>query len=100
METIWLYCMFSEFVSNSQMVNTDTAVVFQRWKKELAKNREKLLGEKEKEKDKDKKLLDKDKKSTDKDKKLTDKDKDKEEKKDKKEVCIQRQLFHRFTILA
>lgn len=44
-----------------------TFVLFQKWRKELAKNREKLLG------------------GSDKDKKTTDKEKD--EKKDKKEVC-------------
>uniref|UniRef100_A0A667YW89 Family with sequence similarity 133 member B n=1 Tax=Myripristis murdjan TaxID=586833 RepID=A0A667YW89_9TELE len=51
----------------------------EKWKKELAKNREKLLGDKDKEKEK---------KTTDKDKKINDKEKDKEEKRERKEVCL------------
>jgi len=63
---------------------------FQKWRKELAKNREKLLAGIEKEKEKkttEKKTADKEK-----DKKITDKEKDKKtiekekEKKEKKEV--------------
>lgn len=49
-----------------------------KWRKELAKNREKLLGGSEKDKEKDKKII----------------DKEKEEKKEKKEV-----LFHSLTRL-
>lgn len=55
--------------SNTQIVQI---LRFQKWRKELAKNREKLLGGSDKDKEKDKKA--------------TDKEKEKEEKKDKKEV--------------
>lgn len=50
---------------------------FQKWRKELAKNRVKMLGDKDKEKEKEKK-------ATDKEKKLTDKEKDEK----KKEVWL------------
>ncbi len=49
----------------------DMYCCFQKWRKELAKNREKLLGASDKDKEKEKKMT----------------DKDKEEKKEKKEVC-------------
>ena len=53
----------------------------QRWRKELAKNREKLLGGAEKKEEKEKKAKEKEIK-------IAEKEKEKEEKKEKKEVRL------------